>query len=149
MIVRPTLLDRDVAPLDPAKLAQSVDECINPLTVRVAPTRAKIPDGRQLACLLRPCRERPRHRRAAEKRDELAALNHSMTSSARASSVDGKSRPSGLAVFKLTTGSYLGGACTGRSAGFPPLRMRSTEPAASRKGAIESGPEEIRPPTGT
>src|SRR5262249_27124801 len=38
MIVRPTLLDRDVAPLDPAKLAQSVDECINPLTVRVAPT---------------------------------------------------------------------------------------------------------------
>jgi hypothetical protein len=41
--------------------------------------------------------ERPR-RRAAEQRDELAASHHSITSSARASSVGGTSRPSGLAV---------------------------------------------------
>src|SRR5262249_54282875 len=39
----------------------------------------------------------PRHRRAAEQRDELATF-HSITSSARASSVDGTSRPSALAV---------------------------------------------------
>jgi hypothetical protein len=31
-----------------------------------------------------------------------------------------------LAVLRLITNSYLVGACTGRSAGFSPLRMRST-----------------------
>ena len=36
------------------------------------------------------------------------------------------SRPSALAVLRLMTSSYLVGACTGRSAGFSPLRMRST-----------------------
>src|SRR5262245_66041940 len=66
--------------------------------------------------------------------------HHSITSSARASSVGGTSRPSALAVFRLTTSSYLVGACTGRSAGFSPLRMRSAEPAARRYGSIASGP---------
>ena len=75
--------------------------------------------------LLRARRERPRRRRTAEQRDELAPL-HSITSSARASSVGGTSRPSALAVLRLITSSYLVGACTGRSAGFSPLRMRST-----------------------
>src|SRR6516225_1979831 len=51
---------------------------------------------------------------------------HSITSSARAMSVDGTSRPSALAVLRLITSSYLVGVCTGRSAGFSPLRMRST-----------------------
>ena len=37
-----------------------------------------------------------------------------------------RSRPSALAVLRLITSSYLVGACTGRSAGFSPLRMRST-----------------------
>src|SRR6202051_4827155 len=63
--------------------------------------------------------------RAAEQRDELAPF-HSITSSARASTVAGTSRPSALAVLRLITNSYLVGACTGRSAGFSPLRMRST-----------------------
>jgi hypothetical protein len=74
--------------------------------------------------LLRMRRERPR-RRAAEERDELAPF-HSITSSARASSVGGTSRPSVLAVLRLITNSYLVGFCTGRLAGFSPLRMRST-----------------------
>ena len=77
-----------------------------------------------IARLLRARRERPR-RRAAEQRDELAPL-HSITSSARASSDGGTSRPSALAVLRLMTSSYLVGACTGKSAGFSPLRMRST-----------------------
>ena len=47
--------------------------------------------------LLRARRQRPRGRRAAEQRDELAPL-HSITSSARASSVGGTVRPSILAV---------------------------------------------------
>jgi hypothetical protein len=33
-------------------------------------------------------------------------------------------RPSDFAVLTLTASSYLVGACTGRSAGFSPLRMR-------------------------
>jgi hypothetical protein len=44
---------------------------------------------------LRASRERPSRRRAAEKRDEVAAF-HSTTSSARASSADG---PSSLSAF--------------------------------------------------
>ena len=35
-------------------------------------------------------------------------------------------RPVWFAVFRLTTSSYFVGACTGRSAGFSPFRMRST-----------------------
>src|SRR5216684_1605572 len=55
-----------------------------------------------------------------------ANCSYSITSSARASNVVGTLRPSALAVLRLTTSSYLVGFCTGRSAGFSPLRMRST-----------------------
>ena len=54
------------------------------------------------------------------------ALCYSIIASARASSACGMVRPSALAVLRLSTSSYLVGACTGRSAGFSPLRMRST-----------------------
>src|SRR5215469_4000391 len=73
--------------------------------------------------LLRPRHHRPR-RSAPECCDELAPF-HSMTSSARASSEAGTVRPSAFAVLRLTN-SYFDGACTGRLAGFSPLRMRST-----------------------
>jgi hypothetical protein len=49
---------------------------------------------------------------------------YSITSSARVISDVGTSRPSVFAVFRLIANSYLVGACTGRSAGFSPLRMR-------------------------
>ena len=49
---------------------------------------------------------------------------HSITSSARASSVGGTARPSALAVLRLTTSSNFVGCTTGRSLGFSPLRMR-------------------------
>src|SRR5262245_4114279 len=52
-------------------------------------------------------------------------LHYSITSSARASSEGGTVMPSALAVLRLITSSYLVGACTGRLAGFSPLRMRS------------------------
>src|SRR5262245_10890045 len=81
---------------------------------------------RRLPQLLRARRERPRRRHAAEQRNELASSDHSITSSARASSVDGISRLSAFAVLRLMTNSYFVGACTGRSPGFSPLRMRST-----------------------
>src|ERR1051326_2810247 len=56
-----------------------------------------------------------------------AAKQHlySTTSSARARSVGGMSRPSALAVLRLMTSSKVVGSWTGRSPGFSPLRMRS------------------------
>src|SRR5262249_4721538 len=54
------------------------------------------------------------------------ATFHSITSSARASTLAGISMPSAFAVLRLIASSNLVGACTGRSAGFSPLRMRST-----------------------
>src|SRR6516162_10577388 len=72
--------------------------------------------------LLRASRERPRHRRAADQRYELAPP-HSITSSARASSVGGTSRPSAFAVVRLTTRSNLVGCSTGMSPGLAPRRI--------------------------
>src|SRR5262245_27380905 len=73
--------------------------------------------------LLRPRRERPRGRRAAEKRHELATF-HSITSSASARSVLGIVMRSALAVLRLTTNSNFVGRMTGKSAGFSPFRIR-------------------------
>jgi hypothetical protein len=83
-------------------------------------------DTQQLWRLLRLRRNRLRNRSAADQRDELAPLHHSITSSARASSVGGTVRPSILAVSALMTNSNLLDCITGRSAGFAPLRMRPT-----------------------
>src|SRR5437660_3545938 len=49
---------------------------------------------------LRACRKWPRGSRAAEQSNEIAA-SHSITSSARASSIGGISMPSALAAFRL------------------------------------------------
>src|SRR5262249_61036131 len=99
--------------------------------------------ARRYSRLLRVRHARPRRCRAPEQRDKVPALNHSITSSARARSVGGTSIPSALAVLRFTISSYLVGACTGRSAGFSPLRMRSTYPAALRCGALVLGAQEI------
>src|SRR5262245_29066456 len=63
---------------------------------------------------------------AASRCSNLRHPNYSITSSARARRVGGTSRPSALAVLRLTTNSYLVGACTGKSAALSPFRMRST-----------------------
>src|SRR5262249_45795236 len=76
--------------------------------------------------LLRARRERPRRCRAAEQRDELAAL-HSITSSARASRIGKTSKPKALAALRLITNSNLVPCWTGKSAGFTPLRILSTK----------------------
>jgi hypothetical protein len=49
-------------------------------------------DAPHAVALLRPCRERL-GRRAAEERDEVAAVNHSITSVAMARIPDGTGRP--------------------------------------------------------
>src|SRR5499427_2975179 len=75
-----------------------------------------------LRSILRTCRERPRCRCAAEQRYELAAPHHSITSSARASSVGGISRPSAFAVLRLITSSNFVGCSIGNSEAFSPLK---------------------------
>src|SRR5262249_17480022 len=79
--------------------------------------------------LLRAPRDRPRHGRAAEQRDELAA-SHSITSSAWASNVGDIVRPSAWAVFVFNTTWNFVGCSTGRVAGFAPLMILSTYGAA-------------------
>ena len=56
---------------------------------------------------------------------DMRAFIHSTGPSARLACW-GTLRPSALAVLRLITSSYLVGACTGRSAGFSPSKMRST-----------------------
>src|SRR5712664_3968310 len=65
-------------------------------------------------------------------RTSFAWRTYSITSSARASSVGGTSRPSAWAVIRLMTKSNLVGCSTGMSPGFAPRRILSTYSAARR-----------------
>src|SRR5262249_6325725 len=96
-------------------------------------------DSLHLVRLLRPRREWPRGGSTAEKRDELAPP-HSTTSSAISRKSREIVRPSAFAVLRLMISSNFVGACTGRSAGFSPLRMRSIYPAAKRNGSLRTSP---------
>src|SRR6516162_323692 len=119
--------DRDVLALDISGLFQPLEKRRNQMAGAFDRCAPQEPDHRHRR-LLRARRERPCHS-AAEQSDEFASFHpgdHSITSSARASSVSGTVRPSARAVVMLITKSYLVGACTGRSPGFSPLRMRST-----------------------
>src|SRR5262249_7383835 len=73
--------------------------------------------------VLRLRRERPRRRRATDQRDELASL-HSITSSARASSVGGA-----VAAWRLMRSRILCGNPPGTWAGSPPLSILPTKSA--------------------
>src|SRR5262249_51867318 len=123
----PPGVDAHVTADGPARLLQPLRErCDAALSFRIVRgERHEHSDAPHLLALLRPRRQRPR-RRAAEQRDELAALHHSITLSARASSVAGTSMPSARAVTRLITKSNLVGCSTGRSAGSAPRRILST-----------------------
>src|SRR5262245_23376673 len=82
--------------------------------------------------LLRARRNRPSDRRATEQRDELAASDHSITSSVSASNLSGIWRPSAFAALRLITNSNLVGCSTASSAGFVPFNILSTYSAARR-----------------
>src|SRR5689334_14489236 len=88
---------------------------------------------------LRPRRYRPR-RRPAEQRDELTARDHSITSSASASSLSGTIRLRLLAVRRLITNSKFVDCTTGSSAGLAPRMMRLTYIAAWRYAFGTLGP---------
>src|SRR5262249_46559134 len=102
-ILRKAALERDVFPLDQSQLAQAIEKKRGK---DIRYTWAEIADLVYLPSLLRACRERPRGCRAAEQRDELAAL-HSITSSASNCIEIGISRPSALALLAFITSANL------------------------------------------
>src|SRR5262249_32164704 len=123
---RPAKLDADVAAFYPADLRQRTPErrdhgLRNRIILRKSHQHADL--AYFVGPLLRARRERPRGSRAAEQRNEVAPP-HSITSSARASSVVGTVRPIVFAVCRLMTNSNLVGCTTGKSVGLAPLRMR-------------------------
>src|SRR5262245_48542898 len=124
----PAGVDAQVVALRPPQLPQRLQERPDAgLKFRIVRGYGQEhPDAPHRVLLLRPCRERPCRRRSAEQRDELAATDHSITSSARASNVGGTVMPSALAVVRLMTRSNLVGCSTGISAGFAPRRILST-----------------------
>src|SRR6516165_6547530 len=71
---------------------------------------------------------------------QLAWPPYSITSSARASSVGVTVRPNAFATLRLIASSNLVGACTGRSAGLAPPRMRSMYSAARGNVSPKSTP---------
>jgi len=83
--------------------------------------------------------------RIAQRHSTDLHCNHSITSSARASSDGGTVRPSALAVMRLITSSNLVGCSTGRSEGLAPLRILSMYPPARKNNSAISGPYEINP----
>jgi len=101
---RPANIDPHVAAHHPIQLPQSLQERSNArLPYRVIRRRTdQYADPSHALVLLRARRERP-SRRAGEQRDERAA-RHSITSSARANSLSGTSRPSALAVLNPNQG---------------------------------------------
>src|SRR2546421_632157 len=124
LILRPTILDHNIAALYIANLFKALSECGRHGCIAISGSAVQKTDHRH-GRLLRARRDRPRGRRAAKQLDERAPF-HSITSSARASSVGGMSRPSAFAVLRLMMNSNLIGCCTGKSAGLVPLRIRST-----------------------
>ena len=107
LAIRPTIFDRHVPALDMAGFVEALAERAQQVRMYVWRRAVEEPDHRHRR-LLRARRERP-CRRAAEKANEFTSF-HSITSSARASSVGGTSRPSAFAVLRLITSSYLVGA---------------------------------------
>src|SRR5262249_36644390 len=123
LAVSPAVFDRNIPALDMAGFAEPLAEANDESCVGFRRAGMEQPDHRHCG-LLRAEPQRPR-RRAAEQSDERAPV-HSITWSASASSVGGISRPSALAVLRLSTSSNLVACITGRSPGLSPLRIRPT-----------------------
>ena len=108
---QPVVLDRHVLALDVAGFAKPLRNAAAYAAVRIGRPAVEEPDHRHRR-LLRPRRQRPRRRRAAEEGDELAASHrcsyHSITSSVMASSDGGTSMPSALAVLQVDDELELG-----------------------------------------
>src|SRR5262245_29396208 len=137
LILGPAIDDRDILAFDKTDLLQTTVKSTQTVSRRLRRRRAEESNHRH--CLLRARRERPRSRRAAEQRDELAPF-HSMTSSAVASSEGGRMRSSMRAVWRLITNSSLDDCTTGRSSGLAPLRMRAAYRPSWRHASARLAP---------
>src|SRR5262249_41858648 len=124
MFLRPAVFDRDILPLDIAGFLKTFTEGGHKERVSSGRSAAEESDHRHRR-LLRPRREWPCCRRAAEQRDELAPF-HSITSSASCWRCEGTSRPSVLAVLRLIASMIFVGNSIGKSPGFAPFRILST-----------------------
>src|SRR5262249_14707503 len=116
--LRKSSFQLEIAALDIPVLLQLAGEPLH----RGQRLRREQADARILA-RLRARHQRPRRGSATEQRNELAPVDHSITSSARASSVGLTSSPRALAVLRLITSSNFVGWMTGKSAGLAPLRI--------------------------
>src|SRR5262245_14637885 len=134
MTVRPSIFEANILAFDVTCFAQTLLKCSHVPRVRHRGRRTKNTNHghRGLLCARR---QRPR-RSATDERDELAPSHglpaHSITSSARASSVGGMSRPSALAVLRLIIVWNFVARSTGRSVGLVPFKILSTNVAARR-----------------
>src|SRR5262249_24457379 len=114
------IIDPDVATLYPSEFLQCLAyHCDIDLSgPKILSPCHKSPAQPHSLALLRPRHERPRRRRGAEEGEEVAALHgcasYSITSSVRASSVIGGSRPSAFAVLRLMTSWNLVANWTGK-----------------------------------
>src|SRR5262249_34857373 len=98
--VEPMVLDRHVLAFDVADFLEAFTKRSSLARGAFRRSGADEPNHRHHR-LLRARRERPRCRRAAEQRDELATGAHSITSSARSRIDVGRSIPIALAVLRL------------------------------------------------
>src|SRR5262249_27244584 len=131
------VLHRHVLALDVAGLVEAPAEPGN--KKRIGRSGVDEADHRHRR-LLRARRNRPSGYTAADKCDEFAPFDHSITSSAIASSPGGKLRPNALAVLRLITNSNLLDCRTGRSAGLSPLRIRPVYTPAWRYASVMLAP---------
>src|SRR5262249_46501429 len=120
--VSPAKFERDVLAFDVSGFLQALAKSAQILCKGFKRCGMQKSDHRHRRWL-RARRKRPRGRRAAEEREERAAL-HSIPSSAATSSLSGTVRPSILAVCWLITSSNWLDCTTGKSSGLAPLRMR-------------------------
>ncbi len=133
-------IDLDIASLRPTQFLKLLAKSRNlrlPLRIAFLVSHHHADPGHRR--LLRARRERPRCRRTAEKRDELAP-SHSITSSARASTKFDMLRSNAFAVFKFTTSSNRAGRSAGRSAGLAPFRIFPVITPTSRYNSSRLGP---------
>src|SRR5262249_44481227 len=84
--VRPAKFNVDILALGIVEITQARAQRLDPARAGGSGPEVEVSGARDLCPLPRACRDRPRRRRTAEQRDELAP-HHSITSSARAGSV--------------------------------------------------------------
>src|SRR5262249_52815029 len=132
LAAEPMVLNDSVLAFNVAGFAEAFRERCRMASGAIERSTTDKADHRQLLRLLRTRRQRRSRCRAAEQRDELAPLHHSITSSARARKDSGIVRPIAFAALTFTTSSNLVAWSTGRSAAEAPLRMRPTWTPARR-----------------